>query len=74
MSANNVQAIQALPEPVKGLVLSAFSAAIDDVFRFGVPVAIAALIVAFFIKEIPLRAAAHHPGEAPAAEALSVGI
>lgn len=74
MSANNVQAIQALPEPVKGMVLSAFSSAIDDVFRFGVPVAIAALIVAFFIKEIPLRAAAHHPGEAPAAEALSVGI
>jgi EmrB/QacA subfamily drug resistance transporter len=74
MDANNVQAIQSLPEPAKDMVLTAFSAAIDDVFRFGVPVAVAALLVAFFIKEIPLRAAPHHPGEAPAGEALSVGV
>jgi EmrB/QacA subfamily drug resistance transporter len=72
VDANDVQSIQALPEPVKGMVLSAFSAAIDDVFRFGIPVALVSLVVAMFLKEIPLRTAAP-PGETPAAEALSVG-
>ncbi|MFM9107305.1 MAG: MDR family MFS transporter [Chloroflexota bacterium] len=74
VDANSVDAIRSLPEPVRDLVLTAFSASIDDVFRAGVPVAIAAFVVALFLKEIPLRAAAHHPGEAPAAEALSVGV
>ncbi|MGI9254357.1 MAG: MDR family MFS transporter [Thermomicrobiales bacterium] len=74
MNANNVQAIQSLPEPMKSMVLSAFSASIDDVFRVGIPVALLSLVVAFFLKEIPLRSASHHPGEAPSAEALSVGI
>lgn len=74
MNANNVEAIQALPEPVKSMVLSAFSASIDDIFRVGIPVALLAFVVALFLKEIPLRSASHHPGESPAAEALSVGV
>jgi EmrB/QacA subfamily drug resistance transporter len=55
LDANNIQAIQALTEPARSLVLGAFAAAIDDVFRFGVPLVLIALVVALFIPEMPLR-------------------
>lgn len=58
IDANNVQAIQALPEPIKGIVLSAFTNALDDVFLAGLPFAALALVVSFFLKEVPLRTAA----------------
>jgi EmrB/QacA subfamily drug resistance transporter len=62
-SANNVQAIKHLPEPIKGLVLGAFAHALDDVYLAGIPFVVLALIVSFFLKEIPLRtAAAPGPG------------
>ncbi|HEY3108028.1 MAG TPA: MDR family MFS transporter, partial [Chloroflexota bacterium] len=55
LDANNVQAIQALAEPARSLVLSAFAAAIDDVFRVGVPLVTVAFVVALFLPEVPLR-------------------
>ncbi|HEV8633805.1 MAG TPA: MDR family MFS transporter [Chloroflexota bacterium] len=55
VEANNVQAIQALAEPVRSLVLNAFAGALDDVFRFGVPLVAAAFVVALFLPEVPLR-------------------
>ena len=61
--ANNVKAIQALPEPVKSHVLNAFTHAIDDVFLIGIPFAILALVVAFFLKEIPLKTASEHAAQ-----------
>jgi EmrB/QacA subfamily drug resistance transporter len=61
----NIKAIQALPEPVKGHVLEAFTRALDDVFLVGVPFLILAFGVAFLLKEIPLRSGAD---AAPAAE------
>lgn len=54
-AAENIQAIQALPPPVKEKVLLAFTQALHDVFLIGVPFAVVALIVALFLKEIPLR-------------------
>lgn len=81
LDTNNVQAIQALPEPVKTSVLLAFTSALDDVFLVGVPVVALALVVAFFLKEVPLRTARSRPGGEPAAngepaatEALSAGL
>ena len=72
---NNVQAIQALPEPIKTSVLTAFTNALDDVFLVGVPVVVLAFIVALFLKEVPLRTAQRrHPGEPAATEALSAGL
>jgi EmrB/QacA subfamily drug resistance transporter len=55
VDANNVQAIQRLAEPVKGVVLSAFSNALDDVFLVGVPFIVVAFVVALFLREVPLR-------------------
>jgi len=80
VDANNVQAIQALPEPVKGIVLQAFTHALTDVFLAGVPFVALALVVGFFLREIPLRSghapvpAEARPGETAASEALGAGV
>jgi predicted MFS family arabinose efflux permease len=62
LNANNIQAIQRWGEPVKHLVLTAFARSLDDVFTASVPAIVLALIVALFLKEVPLRT-----GAAPAA-------
>ena len=51
----NIKSIQALPEPIKGKVLLAFTQALHDVFMVGVPFVLLALFVALFLKEIPLQ-------------------
>ncbi len=63
---NNVQAIRALPEPVRSLVTGAFSESLHDVFLTAVPLVAVALVVAFFLKEKPLAtrdAAAPQPAQ-----------
>jgi EmrB/QacA subfamily drug resistance transporter len=55
LDANNVQAIQHLAEPVRSVVLGAFTNALDDVFLVGVPFVAVAIVVALLLKEVPLR-------------------
>ena len=55
VDANNVQAIQQLAEPVRSIVLGAFTNALDDVFLVGVPFLVVAFVVALLLKEVPLR-------------------
>jgi EmrB/QacA subfamily drug resistance transporter len=55
VNPNNVQAIQQLAEPVKSVVLGAFSHALDNVFLVGVPFIVVAFVVALFLREVPLR-------------------
>ena len=75
IDTNNLHAIRALPEPVKSGVLTAFTGALTDVFLVGVPVVALALVVALFLKELPLRTGARRvPAESPQAEALSAGL
>ncbi len=62
VNANNVQAIQQLREPIKGIVLRAFTDALNDVFLVGVPFILVALVVSLFLKELPLRAGPAAPG------------
>ena len=62
VNPNNVQAIQQLAEPVKSVVLGAFSHALDNVFLVGVPFIVVALVVALFLREVPLRAGPGAPG------------
>jgi len=71
---SNVQKIQHLPEPVKGLVLKAFADSLHDVFLWAIPVVLVALVTAFLIKELPLKArqsAAEEPSQDPEAVALA---
>jgi EmrB/QacA subfamily drug resistance transporter len=62
-AANNVQAINALPEPVHSLVTGAFSQSLHDVFLSAVPLVAVALLVAFFLKEKPLATRDTAPAE-----------
>jgi EmrB/QacA subfamily drug resistance transporter len=55
VEANDVQAIQQLAEPVRSIVLHAFTNALDDVFLVGVPFVAVAFVVALLLKEKPLR-------------------
>ena len=55
IDTNDIAAIQALPEPVKGFVLKAFSDALGDVFLWALPFCLIALVVALFLREIPLK-------------------
>jgi EmrB/QacA subfamily drug resistance transporter len=66
--ANDVQAIRALPEPLRDLVTGAFSNALHDMFLSAVPVVVVALVVAFFLKEVPLGTRAAAPAGPPQAE------
>ncbi|MFC6932054.1 MFS transporter [Actinomadura yumaensis] len=51
-------AIHALPEPFKGLVLESFTKALETVFMVGVPIAVVGFLVVLFLKELPLRGSA----------------
>jgi EmrB/QacA subfamily drug resistance transporter len=76
IETNDVEAIQALVEPVRGLVLGAYTDALGDVFLFAIPFVAIALVVAIFLKEVPLRTGAAaarptSPDESAAAQAFS---
>ena len=73
VDANDIQAMQDLPEPVRHLVLDAFTPALNDVFLVCIPFIIVAFVIALFLREIPLRSAADqtrpqpaNPGQTPA--------
>jgi MFS family permease len=55
VEANDIQGIQQLTEPVRSVVLSAFTNALDEVFLVGVPFVAAAFVVALLLREKPLR-------------------
>ena len=58
-----------LPALVKHDVFFAIAHAIDGVFIWAVPAAILVFVLAWFIKEVPLRSSAPPPpSEAPASE------
>jgi EmrB/QacA subfamily drug resistance transporter len=61
--SNNVQKINALPDPIHDLVTGAFSSSLHDTFLSAVPLVVVAFAVAFFLKEKPL--ATRDAAEAP---------
>jgi EmrB/QacA subfamily drug resistance transporter len=70
INTNDVTAIQALPEPIKGWVLEAFTRAIDDVFLVAVPFMAVAFVIALTMREKPLRGRAQDTDSAtPSASA-----
>jgi Na+/melibiose symporter-like transporter len=66
VNTNNIESIRALTGPVRDSVLAALTHSLNDVFLTGVPFAAMALIVAFFIPEVPLASRQH--GAPPPAE------
>jgi MFS family permease len=69
--ANNVQAIKGLPEPLHSLITGAFSQSLHDTFLSAVPLVAVALVVAFFLKEVPL--ASRESAAAPEPETVAAG-
>ncbi len=65
---SNSSMLKALPAELREAILHAYSLALQPVFRTAVPVAGVAFILAWFLREVPLRTAAGAP--APAAETL----
>jgi hypothetical protein len=63
IEANDVQGIQHLAEPVKSIVLGAFTSALDDVFLIGVPFLVLAFLIALMLKEVPLRTGQQAPSQ-----------
>lgn len=61
-SLSDLTTIRALPDPVRGVVLEAMSRAIDDLFWLGVPFMAVALVLALFMRELPLRTRADAGG------------
>ena len=69
MAANNIQAMQSLEEPIRGIVLGAYTNALTDMFLLAVPIVVFAFVISLFLKEIPLRSGAH-TGEAKVAASI----
>ena len=67
-SLRDVTAIQALPEPVKTWVLTAFTRSMDDVFLAAVPFMVVALVVAITMREKPLIERSHGAAARSASE------
>ncbi len=59
--------VHSLPEPLRDIVVGGYADALQNVFLFAVPIGILAMLIAFFLKEVPLRdtakAAASDMGE-----------
>ncbi len=65
---NDVTAIRALPEPVKGWVLEAFTRSMDDVFLVAVPFMAVAFVIALTMREKELKGRATPSAPQPGAE------
>jgi hypothetical protein len=55
--ANNVQAIQALPDAARETVVGAWVDALQDVFFVALPFVVVAFVIAWFIPELRLKTA-----------------
>ena len=67
----NPATVAGLPPAIRHDVFLAIAHAIDGVFIWAVPAMVAALVVALFIKEVPLRGTPEPPGGDPAGEAAA---
>ncbi|MEV4217276.1 MDR family MFS transporter [Nonomuraea sp. NPDC049725] len=53
--------IQHLPEPIKNIILEAFTRGLETVFIVGVPIALLGFVATLLLKELPLRGSAAPP-------------
>lgn len=60
LATNSIQAMQSLPEPIRGIVLGAYTNAITDLFLIAAPIVAFGFVIVLFLKEIPLRSGVIH--------------
>jgi len=74
ISANGTAGLQHAPLAIRHDILQAFASSFHDMFLIGIPFALAAFVVALFLREAPLRNSHDHPGEvAPSEKAETIG-
>lgn len=54
-ATSDIQALHRLEEPLRGIVLGAYTNAITDLFVVAIPIVVVGILVALMLKEIPLR-------------------
>jgi EmrB/QacA subfamily drug resistance transporter len=54
-ATSDIQAMQELEEPARGIVLGAYTDAITDLFIVAIPFVLIGLVIALFLREIPLQ-------------------
>jgi hypothetical protein len=54
-NSGSLPKLSALPAPVRNVVENAFGHGVADVFLYGAPFALAAVVAILFVKEVPLR-------------------
>jgi hypothetical protein len=74
INTNDVSVIKALPEPIKGWVLEAFTRAIDDVFLVAVPFMAVAFVIALTMREKPLKGRGQHSDSATTSASADSGL
>jgi MFS family permease len=74
INTNDVSAIKALPEPIKGWVLEAFTRAMDDVFLVAVPFMAVAFVIALTMREKPLKGRGQHSDSATTSASADSGL
>ncbi|MEO3869448.1 MFS transporter [Nonomuraea sp. B12E4] len=67
VSDGSIPKLAALPAPVREVVQTAFGHGVGDLFLYASPLAVLALLIVLFIKEVPLRTS----NDAPIAESPS---
>jgi EmrB/QacA subfamily drug resistance transporter len=69
ISANGTAGLQHMPVAIQHNILQAFASSFHDMFLIGIPFALAAFVVALFLRETPLRGSHAVPSE----EAETIG-
>jgi MFS family permease len=65
--------IRSLPDQIRSGVVDAFADAVQGVFRVAIPIAVAGVVLALVLRELPLKEHAHVtvPGDAPQPEIVA---
>jgi hypothetical protein len=64
----NPVSVQQLPAHIRSAVFAGISHGVDTIFLWAAPAAAIVFVLAWLIKEIPLRGRSDAPGDAPSAE------
>ncbi len=69
-ATSNIETMQELVEPIRTLVLTAYTDSLTDLFLFAIPFVVVALVIALFLREVPLRTKIEVPEGQTVAEAM----
>ncbi len=69
-ATSNIETMQHLVEPIRTLVLTAYTDSLTDLFLFAIPFVVVAFVIALFLREVPLRTKIEVPEGQAAADVM----